>query len=47
MHMFVESGIRGGVSVASHRFATANIPGVEQYDGSKPTEYLVYLDGEF
>ena len=46
MHMFVESGIRGGVSVASHRMATANIPDIEGYDETKPNEYLIYLDGK-
>ena len=45
MHMLIESGIRGGVSITSHRYARCNLPGIEGYDSSKPNEYLVYLDG--
>lgn len=43
MHLFIEKGIRGGVSSISHRFAKANnrhLP--ETFDQSKPTNYIMY-----
>ena len=44
MHQFVEHGLRGGISVVSHRHAKANNPLMTEYDASKPTVYLQYLD---
>ena len=45
MLLMVESGIRGGVSTISHRYAKANNPYLpESYDESKPTSYIMYLD---
>ena len=44
MYTFIEEGIRGGVSVASQRYAKANIPGTAEHDASIPNEYLIYLD---
>ena len=43
-HLFVESGIRGGVSVISHRYAKANLPPLPEYDVTKPNEHLIYWD---
>lgn len=43
-YLFVESGIRGGVSVQSHRYAEANEPSMKTYDESKPNKYNMYLD---
>lgn len=43
-HLFVEKGLRGGVSVASKRYAKANNPYVPGYDPRKPKTYLMYLD---
>ena len=37
-------GIRGGVSVISHRHAKANVPNLPDYDPSKPNNHLMYLD---
>ncbi|XP_069110136.1 uncharacterized protein [Argopecten irradians] len=45
MYLFFESGIRGGVSMISNKYAQANnlhIP--ETYDPEKPTSYIVYTD---
>ena len=45
--LFVESGIRGGISMITHRHAKANLPELEDigyYDSSKPTCTLLYLD---
>ena len=44
MHMFVERGIRGGISMVSKRYAKANNPLVSGYDESKPNSYIMYLD---
>ena len=44
MHMFVERGIRGGISMVSKRHAKANNPLVSDYDPSKPNSYIMYLD---
>jgi len=44
MHLFVERGMRGGISVVSKRYPKANNPQVPGYDPSKPKKYLMYLD---
>ena len=45
--LFVEAGIRGGISMISHRHAKANFPELEDigyYAANKPTCHLLYLD---
>ena len=44
MHLFVERGIRGGISMVSKRYAKANNPLVPDYDENKPNSYIMYLD---
>ncbi|KAL9972954.1 hypothetical protein ACROYT_G019355 [Oculina patagonica] len=44
MHLFVERGIRGGISMVSKRYAKANNPYVEGFDPSQPKIYITYLD---
>ncbi|XP_067123678.1 uncharacterized protein [Centruroides vittatus] len=45
MYLFVESGLRGGLSLVSKRFSRANNPYVSQtYDKSKPHSYIVMID---
>ena len=44
MYLFIEKGLRGGISMVSHRHARANNPRMENYDPSQPTSYLQYLD---
>ena len=44
MHLFIEPGMRGGISMASKRYAKANNPLVEGYDPAQPTNYITYLD---
>jgi hypothetical protein len=41
---FLEHGMRGGVSMASSKSATANNPYTPGYDPSKPTNYIMYFD---
>ena len=45
MLLMFERGIRGGISQSVHRWAQANNPYMgSEYDSSKPTRYLQYLD---
>ena len=44
MYRFFEDGMRGGISVISHRKGDANNPYVEGYDPEKPPYYIMYLD---
>ena len=44
MHLFTERGMRGGISMASKRYAKANNPLVDGYDHSKEKKYIMYLD---
>ena len=45
--LFIETGIRGGISMISHRYAKANHPDLGDvgcYNDKKPTPNLLYLD---
>ena len=45
MLLMFERGIRGGITQSVHRWAQANNPYMgSEYDPSKPTRYLQYLD---
>ena len=44
MLLMFERGIRGGITQAVHRYATANNPYMDEYDQNKETNYLQYLD---
>ena len=40
MLLMFESGIRGGITQAVHRYAAANNPYMDEYDKNKETKYL-------
>ena len=45
MYLMVEKGIRGGISMISHRYVKANDLRIgDEYDASKPTASLIYFD---
>ena len=44
MYLMVESGIRDGVSMITKKHTVTNSPLIEDFDASKPTNYLMYLD---
>ena len=44
MYLFIEKGLRGGISMVSHRHAIANNLQMEDNDPSQPNSYLLYLD---
>jgi hypothetical protein len=41
---FYEKGLRGRISMVSHRYAKANNPQVEGYDPEKPPSWIKYDD---
>ena len=43
-HLFIEKGMRGGISMVSKRHARANNPAIEGYDPEKPNSHILYLD---
>ena len=44
MHLFMERGMQGGISMVSKRYAKANNLLVPDYDPTKPNKYIMYLD---
>ena len=43
-HLLIEKGLRGGVCMASKRYASANNPMVEGYNQEKPNLNILFLD---
>jgi len=44
MYNFIEKGLRGGVSIITHRKAVANNKYMKKYNKNKPSTYIAYLD---
>ena len=44
MYKFIKKGIRGGISNISHRHSIANNKYMKNYDPTKESKYIVYLD---
>ena len=44
MHLMIESGIRGGVSMIANKYAKANNVHLPDYDESKASSFIMYYD---
>ena len=44
MHLFIEKGMRGGISYIAQRHSKANNKYTENYDSSKKSVFIMYLD---
>ena len=44
MQLFIEKGLRGGISYIAHRYATANNKYIKNYDPNKQFSYIIYSD---
>ena len=44
MQLFIEKGMRGGISYIAHRRAEANNKYMKNYDSHKDSSYIMYLD---
>ena len=43
-HLFIEKGLRGGISNIAKRYAKANNKYMNDYDPKKPSTFISYLD---
>ena len=44
IHLFIEKGMRGGISYFAKRYSKANNENCPEYDKEKPEIYINYLD---
>ena len=44
MYLFIEEGLRGGISMISKQYSKANNPYIPNYDSDKETSYVMYLN---
>ena len=44
IHLFIEKGIRGGISYINKRYSKANNENCPDYDKTKPKKFITYLD---
>ena len=44
MYLFIEKGLRGGISYIDKRYSEANNKYLKNYDPAKPSKYVSYLD---
>ena len=43
-YLFIEKGLRGGISYIAKRYAEANNKYISDYDSNKPSTFITYLD---
>ena len=43
-HLFVEKGLRGGITYIDKRYAKANNKYLNDYDATKSSTFITYLD---
>ena len=43
-YLFIEKGLRGGISYIAKRYAKANNKYINDYDPKKPSTFISYLD---
>ena len=43
-YLFIEKGLRGGISYIAKRYAKANNKYINDYDSKKPSTFILYLD---
>ena len=44
MHLFIEKGMRGGISYVAKRYSKANNAYMKDYDNTEETIYIMYFD---
>ena len=44
MYLFIEKGLRGGISYIAKRYAKANSKYLNDYDPKKPSTFISYID---
>ena len=44
MYLFIEKGLRGGISYIANRYGKANNKYMKEYDEKVPSKYIMYLD---
>ena len=44
MYLFIEKGLRGGISYIENRYAEANNKQMKNYDPKRPSKFITYLD---
>ena len=44
MYLFIEEGLRGGISYIAKRYSKANNKYMRDYDPAKPSKFRSYLD---
>ena len=43
-YLFIEKGLRGGISYIAKRYTKASNKYMKNYDSKKPSKYILYLD---
>ena len=44
MYLFIEKGLKGGISCIAKRYSEANNKYMKNYDPKKPSQFITYLD---